>query len=426
FDDLTYALGKVRNPEPVHGSFAGHDPGAEFVFVRKNACDRAPDRDGDGVADARDQCPDTWGSQPNGCPPEAPKGNDMARDLAAWKTAKEQDTEAAYLDYLHRFPQGEFKELANQALRRLEAAGARSRDDTAWSVATEKNTLEGYKKYLADYPDGLHRSEADAKVNALADTGNMVLIRGGAFQMGSDDGASDVKPVHSVTVSDFYLSKYEVTVAEFKAFIDATGYRTDAEKAGTSWVYTDTWKEQNGVNWKYDTRGNLRPSSEYNHPVIHVSWNDAVAYCDWLSKKTGQAYRLPTEAEWEYAAGGGSNARTKWSGTSDENNLTRYVNCDGNKDGYATTAPVGSLQANSLGLYDMSGNVWEWCSDWYDSDYYKNSPSYNPAGPATGSYRVLRGGSWAVNAHLARVAVRGSLSPDRRSNRVGFRLARTY
>ncbi|MCB9305341.1 MAG: formylglycine-generating enzyme family protein [Lewinellaceae bacterium] len=374
--------------------------------------------------DARDQCPDTWGSQPNGCPPEAPKGNDMARDLAAWKTAKEQDTEAAYLDYLRRFPQGEFKELANQALRRLEAAGAYSRDDTAWSVATEKNTLEGYKKYLADYPDGLHRSEADAKVKALEDTGNMVRIPGGTFQMGSNDGESHEKPVHSVTVSDFYLSKYEVTLAEFKAFVDATGYRTDAEKAGVSGVYIEGWKDQNGVNWKYDTRGNLRPSGEYNHPVIHVSWNDAVAYCDWLSKKTGQAYRLPTEAEWEYAAGGGSNARTKWSSTSDENNLTRYANLGGNEDGYLTTAPVGSLQPNTLGLYDMSGNVLEWCSDWYGT--YSSGSYTNPTGPASGSLHVLRGGSWVNAARYARVAVRESDRPDFRLFLVGFRLARTY
>ncbi len=429
FDDIAYALGKVRKPEPVHGAFAGHDPGGEFVFVRKNACARQPDRDGDTVPDALDQCPDTWGSQASGCPPEGPKGDDTARDLAAWKTAKQQNTETAYRDYLRQFPQGEFKDLANQALRTFEADAARRRDETAWEVATEKNSTEGYKKYLADYPNGLHRSEAEAKIKAsdprenAVQPDNFVFVKGGTFQMGSNEN-DDEKPVHSVTVSDFYLSKYEVTVAEFKAFINATRYKTDAEKKGKSLVFTTDWKEQNGVNWKYDPRGNLRPSGEYNHPVSHVSWNDAVAYAEWLSKKTGRPYRLPTEAEWEYAASGGSNAHTKWAGTSEENSLTRYANADGNKDGYALTAPVGSLQANSLGLYDMSGNVWEWCSDWYGSDYYKSSSSSNPSGPGSGTSRVLRGGSWDSAPQDCRVAYRGHDLPGLRDGITGFRLAR--
>jgi sulfatase modifying factor 1 len=433
YDDLHYALGKVQNPEPVHGDFTGHDPGGDFVFVKKNACNTTPppDRDSDGIPDATDQCPDTWGSQANGCPPDI-KPNDTANDLAAWKTAKQQHTEAAYREYLRQFPGGEFKDSANTALRKLEADASARRDDTAWEIATEKDTPEAYKRYLADYPNGLHRSEAETKMNAASLLGgeatpdNMVLIPSGTFQMGSTDGESDEKPAHSVTVSSFYLGKHEVTVTEFKAFIDATGYKTDADKAGNSYVYTDTWKEQSGVNWKYDTRGNLRPSSDYNHPVVHVSWNDAVEYCKWMSKKTGKTYRLPTEAEWEYAAGGGASNRTKWAGVSDENRLNRYANTNGNQDGYATTAPVGSLQPNALGLHDMSGNVWEWCSDWYDSDYYKNSPSSNPTGPSSGSYRVLRGGSWNDYPQNCRVANRSYNSPGNRSSGIGFRLARTF
>ena len=170
FDDLTYALGKVRSPEPVHGSFAGHDPGGEFVFVWKDACATPPDRDrdGDNIPDALDHCPDTWGSQSDGCPPKSDNaGDDTARDLAAWKTAKQQKTEAAYRDYLRQFPQGEFKEQANQALRQIEADAVRRRDDTAWDVAVEKNTLEGYNKYLKDHSEGLHRTEAEAKIKDL-------------------------------------------------------------------------------------------------------------------------------------------------------------------------------------------------------------------------------------------------------------------
>jgi sulfatase modifying factor 1 len=278
----------------------------------------------------------------------------------------------------------------------------------------------------------LHRSEADAKINVPASvqtnekerTDNMVLIKGGMFEMGSDKGIDEM-PLHRVTVSDFYLAKYELTIAEFKAFVDATGYKTDADKEGSSYVYTNDWKEQKGVNWKYDTRGNLRPSNEYNHPVVHVSWNDAVAYCEWLSKETGLKYRLPTEAEWEYAAGGGSNGRTQWSGTSNESTLIRYANYSGNQDGYANTAPVGSLQANFLNLYDMTGNVLEWCSDWYGSNYYYSSPSKNPTGPASGSYRVQRGGAWHYNPESCRVADRFFVSSSYRSLNAGFRLART-
>ncbi|MBL7774375.1 MAG: formylglycine-generating enzyme family protein, partial [Saprospiraceae bacterium] len=422
FDDLTYWLGKVRNPEPENGAFAGHDPGGDFVFVRTNACAPAPDRDGDGVPDSADQCPDTWGSQANGCPPDIQPDN-TAADLAAWKTAKQQNSAAAYREYLRQFPQGEFKTLANEALLRLEAEASRQRDDTAWEIATEKNTAEAYQKYLSDFPDGAHRSEAEAKLKPAERNDNMVLIQGGIFQMGSADGSEDEQPVHSVTVSDFYLGRFEVTVAEFKAFIDATNYRTDADKEGKSYVYTDTWKEQNGVNWKYDTRGNLRPSSEYNHPVLHVSWNDAMEYCKWLSQKTGKTYRLPTEAEWEYAAGGGANSRTKWAGTSDENSLKRYGNATGNQDGYALTAPVGSLQANALGLYDMSGNVWEWCFDWYGT--YPSGAQMNPSGPASGSGRVIRGGSWDFYPQSCRVAYRYDHAPANRYSSIGFRLART-
>ncbi len=426
FDDLTYWLGKVRNPEPEHGAFAGHQPGGDFVFLRKNACATAPalDRDGDGVLDSSDKCPDTWGSQADGCPTDI-KTDDTARDLAAWKTAKQRDTEAGYQEYLRSFPQGEFKDLANAALRQREAVADKQRDDVAWEIAFEKNTTEGYKKYVAGFPNGLHRSEADAKLKPVDMPDNMVLVPGGSFQMGSDDGEADEKPVHTVTLSSFYLGKYEVTVAEFKVFVEASGYQTDAEKQGKSWVYTDIWKEQSGVNWKYDTRGNLRPSTEYNHPVIHVSWNDAMEYCKWLSKKTGLQYRLPTEAEWEYAAGGSSGARTKWAGSSDENQLTRYANTDGNKDGHQMTSPVGSLLPNVFGLYDMSGNVSEPCSDWYSSDYSKISNSTNPSGSASGYVRVLRGGSWNGSPKGCRVANRHEYAPAGRNAYIGFRLAMT-
>ncbi|MEY3248348.1 MAG: hypothetical protein RL742_391 [Bacteroidota bacterium] len=446
-EDLHYALGKVINPEPVHGDFTGHEPGGNFIFVKKNACNTAPppDRDGDKVPDSADKCPDTWGSQADGCPAGVVQDN-TAADLEAWRIARNQNTEAAFREYLRRFPQGEFKDPANTKLRELEAAAARRRDDTAWEIALEKNTPDGYKKYLADFPTGLHRAEAEAKLKEPGKPDNMLLIRGGTFQMGSDYGESNEQPVHSVTVSDFYLGKYEVTVAEFKAFLDSTGYVTDAERKGGEgsnfWNEKDAkWELKPGINWRHDAEGKVRPQSAYNHPVIHVSWNDATEYCKWLSRTTGQAYRLPTEAEWEYAAGNGArHTRYSWgngdpSGKNGGNvpdetkrpgdGSSWTTKFEGYNDGYWYTAPVGSYNPNDFGLHDMTGNVWEWCSDWYGADYYKSSPSRNPTGPSSGSNRVQRGGSWSSYPRNCRVADRLYGAPGARDYSTGFRLART-
>ncbi|MEZ4919365.1 MAG: SUMF1/EgtB/PvdO family nonheme iron enzyme [Saprospiraceae bacterium] len=399
FDDLTYWLGKVRNPQPENGTFTGHDPGGDFVFTRTNACALLPDDNGE---------------------------SDIAADLAAWKIAKQQNTEFAYNEYLRQFPQGEFKVLANNTLLNMEAESTRRRDDTAWKVAQGANTLAAYQKYINEFPTGLHRDEAKIKLNFLDKSDNMVLIQGGAFPMGSRDGEDDEKPLHSVNLSYYYLGKYEVTVAEFKAFVDDTQYRTDAEKGDGSFIWNGTdWDKKSGINWRHDTEGKVRPQQEYNHPVIHVSWNDATEYCNWLSGKTGMNYRLPTEAEWEYAAGGGANNRTNWAGTSDRNELKNYVNGTGSQDGFEFTAPVGSMQPNALGLFDMSGNAREWCADWYGTEFYKNSPTSNPIGPYTGDDRVVRGGAWNSLPSDYRVTYRSNGSPDNCSFDIGFRLART-
>ncbi len=258
-------------------------------------------------------------------------------------------------------------------------------------------------------------------ISTPVDTPEMVFIKGGTFNMGSYAGEDDEKPVHSVTINDFYIGKYEVTVAEFEKFINATGYKTDAEKKGYSWVFgTDQFEKKNGINWRYNTSNSLHPKSDYNKPVIHVSWNDAIAYCKWLSQRTGKNYRLPTEAEWEYAAGGG-NEHQKWAGTNSENSLGNYVWYGDNAK--KTTHNVGSKEPNKFGLYDITGNVCEWCSDWFSQDYYSNSPSGNPQGPASGSDRVYRGGSWYDNAYYCRVALRVSGPSYYSEYGVGFRLA---
>ncbi len=267
-------------------------------------------------------------------------------------------------------------------------------------------------------PNGL------AKVDARKKTGeqmaSMVLVAGGTFQMGSNAGDADEKPVHSVTLSDFYIGKYEVTLNQFKKFIDETGYQTDADKDGGSYIWIGSkWEKRGGVNWKCDAAGNIRTQNDYNHPVIHVSWNDADAYCTWLSRKTGKKYRLPTEAEWEYAArGGNKSSGYTYSGSNNIGDVAWY-----NENSGSETHPVGQKQSNELGLYDMSGNVWEWCNDWYGSDYYQSSPTSNPKGPSDGSGRVSRGGSWSGNARDCRAANRSADYPDNRDNGMGFRLA---
>ena len=394
-------------PTPRAGSFGSDEPGSAFLFYEKNTAPAAP----------------------------------VDPDEATWRSAERQNTPEAYAYYLEAYPQGRFR--------------AQALDERAWGLAVRQNTPAAYQIYLDTNPNGRHRPEATSKTPTLsplergpggeADTKPVAeaLIPAGSFQMGSNDGETDEKPVHTVTLSSFYLSKYEVTVAEFKAFVEATGYKTDAEKEGNSRIYNIFWKTMDGVNWRHDARGNLRPQSDYNHPVIHVSWNDAAAYCQWMAGNTGLSYRLPTEAEWEYAAGNGAkHTRYSWgnnapSGKQGGNvpdqtgaevmgwtRSSEHIFKDF-RDGYAATAPVGSFNPNEFGLFDMSGNVWEWCSDWYGP--YSSIPQTNPTGPTSGYFRVFRGGSWHNDSYTrCRVAFRNKIySPSDRNNYIGFRLARS-
>jgi formylglycine-generating enzyme required for sulfatase activity len=213
---------------------------------------------------------------------------------------------------------------------------------------------------------------------------DMAAIMGGTFQMGSEDDESQEKPVHSVTVSDFYICKTEVTQSLWQAVMD-----------------------NNPSYFKGD-----------GLPVERVSWDDAQDFIKKLNHLTGKNYRLPTEAEWEYAAGCGAIDRTKYAGTSNESNLENYAWYSSNSD--SKTQPVGQKQPNGLGLYDMSGNVLEWCSDWYSS--YCRDNQTNPQGPSTGSYRVARGGDWLAFSTYSRVTHRDYHTPDYCSSILGFRM----
>lgn len=264
-----------------------------------------------------------------------------------------------------------------------------------------------------------------------------VLVKGGTFQMGSNRGDSDEEPVHAVTLSDFHMQEHEVTLGEFKTFVDASGYKTDAEKNGGSYIFNGkTWEKQKDINWRYDAQGKLRPKREYKHPVIHISWNDATGYAKWFTqnRKDGKYYRLPTEAEWEYAAGNGTNRNIySWGNGSPSGKrggnvadeaaqkvFKDWTSFENYRDGYVCTAPVASFDPNDLGLYDMGGNVWEWCGDWYDG--YPVAAQTNPTGPEKGVKRVVRGGGWNYYARHSRVADRNSEVPDYCFGALGFRL----
>lgn len=230
----------------------------------------------------------------------------------------------------------------------------------------------------------------------------MALIPAGEFQMGSNDGGNDELHIHTVYLDDFYMDVYEVTNAQYKKFTDATGHKVP-------------------YYWN---------NSDYNapnQPVVGVSWYDAKDYAEW----TGG--RLPTEAEWEKAARGRLEGKTyPWGDvfTNDDANYAGYAGGTGGKDIWNYTSPVGSFAPNGYGLYDMAGNVWEWCVDWYGADYYMKSPRQNPTGPSSGTRRVLRGGSWCYYSldgystfafSPLRVASRDYNLPADTDRRVGFR-----
>jgi sulfatase modifying factor 1 len=254
---------------------------------------------------------------------------------------------------------------------------------------------------------------------------NMVFVPGGTFEMGDvfGEGEDWEKPVHTVTLSGFYIGKTEVTFEEYDAFCTATGR-----------------KKPSDAGWGRGKR-----------PAINVSWHDAVAYCNWLSERqklkqvymisgstvtadsSADGYRLPTEAEWEYAArSGGKQLRFGNSKDVADPSEINFAGSPAYKTSYSRsgvfrekTTPAGSFQPNDLGLHDMTGNVWEWCWDWHGDDYYGKSAQNNPSGPVSGNRRVLRGGSWGNPPDNVRVAYRNGRDPATKDYDYGFRLVRT-
>ena len=264
---------------------------------------------------------------------------------------------------------------------------AKPKTEQAAKPSSAKKTSQPAKPNNGQRSNAASTSASNAKLNLKNLTSNMVYVSGGTFTMGAtseqgSDADSDEKPTHSVTVSGFYICKYEVTQALWKAVMG-----------------------NNPSNWKGD-----------NLPVEQVSWDDCQTFIRKLNALTGKNFRLPTEAEWEFAARGGNNSRGyKYAGSNIIGDVAWYGDNSGSK-----THVVGTKSPNELGIYDMSGNVWEWCQDWKGS--YSSASQTNPTGASSGSYRVLRGGSCRSIARFCRSSNRGNRVPAYRDSNNGLRL----
>lgn len=232
----------------------------------------------------------------------------------------------------------------------------------------------------------------------------MVLVKGGTFKMGSNDGYDDEKPIHTVTLTDFYISKHEITVAQYRKFCNATGHKFPGKPK------KDWYNEHESVReWTWRD----------NHPIVNVTWYDADEYCKWLSEETGENYSLPTEAQWEFAAKGGTKSNNyKYAGSNNINEVAWYDETTYERG----TRPVGQLKPNELGIYDMSGNAFEWCNDYYGK--YTSKSKKNPTGAKKGEYKTVRGGGWYYVGEFCRVAQRDCPKPTLRKFNYGFRVVK--
>jgi len=284
---------------------------------------------------------------------------------------------------------------------------------------------------------------------ATGSTEGMVRLAGGEFLMGSDDRlgypADGEGPIRAVRVNPFWIDPVAVSNARFLRFVQATSYVTEAERYGWSFVFAGFlpkrfpatnsvagapwWRQVFGADWQHPEGAHSGIKARMNHPVVQISWHDALAYCRWAG------LRLPSEAEWEYAARGGLvQQRYPWGDEREPQGQHRMNVWQGNfptlntkADGYAGTAPVDAFAPNGYGLYNMTGNVWEWCADWFSPTYHVNGPRRNPKGPPTGTHKLMRGGSYLCHESYCfryRMAARSANTPDSATGNLGFRCVR--
>jgi formylglycine-generating enzyme required for sulfatase activity/calcineurin-like phosphoesterase family protein len=301
--------------------------------------------------------------------------------------------------------------LACKALRDFQPS---KREDAAVNLAREKLC-----SIIHSGASLQERFEAGDILGSLGDTrikpSPMVKVEAGEFTRGTNKYDWE-KPIRQIYLDEFMMGKYPVTNEEFKEFVDEGGYGNKDYWTIEGWK----WKEEEKISvprfwhdgkWK-------RP----NFPVVGISWYEATAYAKWLSQKTGENYGLPTEAQWEKAARGTNGMEYPW-GNEFDKNLCNSDECGLNRTNSVGIFPAGT---SPYGCYDMAGNVWEWCCDWYEENYYKKSPVKNPTGPSTGSHRVIKGGSWLFNAWYSRAACRNYVYPVFRDIHLGFRLVRSF
>lgn len=290
-------------------------------------------------------------------------------------------------------------------------------------------------------------SSAPTPPSASGHTVEQVRVPSGSFTMGDSSGdrnrGDGEEPLHAVRVSAFEIDATTVTNDDFARFVADTGYETESESFGFSAVFhlalaaspedvlgrppgTPWWFGVRGADWRHPGGPDSSLEGLGDHPVVHVSWNDAMAYCRWAGR------RLPTEAEWEYAARGGlDGAKYPWGDDEVDAGGWRANIFQGRfptentvEDGYLTTAPVRSFEPNGYGLWQPVGNVWEWCADWYSPQYYAVSPTVDPAGPEQGGARVMRGGSYLCHISYCnryRNSARSQNTPDSAMGNAGFR-----
>lgn len=293
----------------------------------------------------------------------------------------------------------------------------------------------------SEQPAGVEQVEKNSSFSAE----NMQLLPSGTFLMGSHDAtfpADGEGPIREVSVDAFWIDKTAVTNADFAYFVEATNYVTEAERFGWSFVFVGFvsaesqtravqsapwWRQVYGADWQHPEGPQSDIGARLDHPVVHVSWHDAIAFANWCGK------RLPTEAEWEYAARGGLRQRSYpwgdkllpkgkhrcniWQG--------RFPDLNSQADGFLGTCPVDAFRPNKFGLYNMTGNVWEWTADWFSPTFHQRDLRSNPLGPPTGVGRVIKGGSYLCHKSYCnryRVSARTHNTPDSSTGHMGFRL----
>jgi formylglycine-generating enzyme required for sulfatase activity/cell division septal protein FtsQ len=333
------------------------------------------------------------------------------------QTADNSSKPLAKVDKKH----GQTADDSFKPLAKVEKTHGQTADDSSKPLAkvekTHGQTADDSSKQLVKKDDNINWTSGKILRDRLKD-GNegpeMVVIKAGTFRMGDiqGNGDNDEQPVHEVSIEEsIAIGRYEVTVGEFRQFVNATGYQTDAEKQDSCSSYTNNrWDDVKGANWR-----NPGFSQSDTHSVTCLSWNDANAYAKWLTEQTGHHYRLPTEAEWEYAARAGTTTKYWWGNDIGSN----QANCDNCGDSFKHTAPVGSFAANPFGLFDTVGNVWEWtCSNYQ----YKYTGKEQRCAKNNVDGFAVRGGSWLLDAHRARAANRDGVTPSDSYDNLGTRL----